>query len=171
MNLHRLSVLDDLSGRAVRRLADEDAARRSSRLQPCAYVHDVAGGDTLTRLGQGRQRDEGLACMDTDPYLEPEGWIGGVELCNPVVDRERRAQGALRIVLVCERRPEQTDDGIADELLDRAADELQLAPGPRVVEGEPRAHILGVGIVCSRRRADEVGVENRHDLAFLDGNG
>ena len=43
-----------------------------------------------------------------------------------VADRERRADGALGIVLVRDRRAEERHHRVADELLDRAAVALEL---------------------------------------------
>ena len=50
-----------------------------------------------------------------------------------VADRERRAHRPLGIVLVRDRRAEDGHDGVADELLDRAAVPLELAADRRVV--------------------------------------
>ena len=71
-NLRRLAVLDDVAGGTVRRLADENPARRRRSLQPRAGVHDVAGGHSLAGLGRGRQRNERLAGVDADADLERE---------------------------------------------------------------------------------------------------
>ena len=43
-----------------------------------------------------------------------------------VANRERSAHGAFRIVLVRDRRAEDRHDRVADELLDRAAEALEL---------------------------------------------
>ena len=53
-------------------------------------------------------------------------------VARPVADRERRADGALRVVLVHDRRAEDGHDRIADELLDGAAVVLEhrRAPAP-----------------------------------------
>src|SRR3954468_20985412 len=57
--------------------------------------------------------------------------------------------------------------GVADELLDRAAVPLELGAELRVVGGERRADVLRVETLRPRRRDDEVGEEDRHDLPLL----
>ena len=49
------------------------------------------------------------------------------ELVDRVEDPQPRAHGALRIVLVRHGRAEDRHHGVADELLDRAAEPLDLA--------------------------------------------
>ena len=87
-------------------------------------------------------------------------------LGDPVADRERGADRALGIVLVRDRRAEDRHDRVADELLDGAAALLELASQPLVVRREdrlarPRGRALG-----ARGEADEVGEEDRYDLAL-----
>ena len=65
------------------------------------------------------QRDERLAGVDGDANVDRR-------LSERVADRERRANSALRIVLVRDRSTEDGHDGVADELLDRAAVSLEL---------------------------------------------
>ena len=84
-----------------------------------------------------------------------------------VADRERRAHGALGVVLVRDRRAEHRHHRVADELLDRAAVALELGAQARVVRREHRAHVLRVEPFGARRRADEVGEEDRDDLPLL----
>ena len=116
-------------------------------MEPGAGVHDVAGGDALAGFGVRCQCDERLAGVDADPHDQAEQRIGRVELGDPVVDGEGRAQRALRIVLVRDRGAEQTDNGVADELFNRPAEPLELAPKAPVVRREARPHVLGVGAV------------------------
>ena len=107
------------------------------------------------------EQHERLAGVDGDPHLEV------VLLPRPVADRERRADGALGIVLVRDRRAEEGHHRVADELLDRAAVPLELAAEPLAVRREQRAHVLRVELLGPRREADEVGEEDRDDLPLL----
>ena len=159
----RLSVLDRALGRAERRLVDEDAVRRGRRLQPRRGVDDVARGDPLARLGSGAERDERLAGRDPDADLEL------AVRRERVADRERRAHGALGIVLVRDRRAEDGHHRVADELLDGAAEALELGAHARVVGLEEPPHVLGVHRLGARREADEVAEEAGDDLALLAG--
>src|SRR5262249_39093058 len=64
-------------------------------------------------------------------------------------------------------RAEHGHHGVADELLDRAAALLDLLAQPRVVRHEDRAHVLRVAALGHRRRADEIGEQDRDDLPLL----
>ena len=71
-------------------------------------------------------------------------------LAGPVADRECRAHGALRVVLVRDRRAEHGHDRVADELLDRAAVSLELLAHAREIRREQGAHVLGIELLGSR---------------------
>ena len=85
------------------------------------------------------ERDQRLAGVDGDPHLERV-----VLLAGPVADRERRADGALGVVLMRDRRAEERHHRVADELLDRTAEALELGPETGVVGRKERADVLGV---------------------------
>ncbi len=61
-----------------------------------------------------------------------------------VADRERRADGALGVVLVRGRRAEEGHHRVADELLDRAAVALELGTDALVVGPQERLDVLGI---------------------------
>ena len=105
---------------------------RRRRLEPRSGVDDVAGGHPLAGLGTRVERDERLAGGDPDPHLEL------ALLGERVADGERRADGALGVVLVRDGRPEDRHHGVADELLDGAAEALELGAHARVVGLEER---------------------------------
>ena len=122
-------------GTSSRRRGSPCSARR---LQPRGGVDDVARGHALARLGPRVERDERLAGRDADADLEL------ALLRERVADRERGADGSLGVVLVRDRRAEDRHHRVADELLDRAAEALELGANARVVGLEQRAHVLGV---------------------------
>ena len=130
-------VVDGGRGRSVRRLVDDDAVDRCRALQPCRGVDDVAGGHALAGVGLGVEPDERLAGGDADSQLEPF-------LEREVADRERRADGALGIVLVRGRGTEQGHHRVADELLDGAAVPLELGADALVVRAEERLDVLRI---------------------------
>src|SRR5204863_9173847 len=66
-----------------------------------------------------------------------------------------------------ERRAEERHHGVADELLDRAAEALELVAQTLPVRREQPAHVLGVEPFRPRREPDEVGEENRDELPLL----
>jgi hypothetical protein len=154
-------VVDRVRGRAVRRLADEHAVHRRSRLQPSSCVDDVPCDHRLARSDLRAARDQRLACVDGDANVY-------LRFRQHIADRERCAHGGLRIVLVRDRRAEDGHDGIADELLDRAAVTLEFGAKSCVIGGERCAHVLRVPSLGLRGRADEVGEQNRHDLALFE---
>ena len=105
------------------------------------------------------EADERLAGRDPDPQLE-------LLLEREVADRERRADGALGIVLVGGRRAEERHHRVADELLDRAAVALELGADALVVRAEERLDVLGVERLRACGEADEVAEDDRDDLAL-----
>jgi hypothetical protein len=117
-----IQIRDCLSGRAARRLVDEDSVGRSGGLQARRRVDDVARRHSLTLRRPGPQRDERLAGGDSDPQLEL------ALLANPVTDGKSRPHCALWVVLVGGRRAKERHHRVADELLDGASALLELAP-------------------------------------------
>ena len=169
LHLHRLEllVLEDALGRAVRLLRDGDAVDRRRRLEAGGGVDDVAGDDALALLRTGAERDDRLARVDPDPHLQRERRVFGVQLLDRLEDAEPRAHGTLGVVLVRDGRSEDGHHGVADELLDRPAVELDLLPQARVVGTDARADVLGVGGLRGGGEADEVAEEDGDDLALL----
>ena len=88
-------------------------------------------------------------------------------LPNPVADRERRAHGSLGVVLVRDRGAEERHHRVADELLHRAPEMLELFPHAPVVVREHRPHVLGVQPLRLRCRADQIAEEHTDDLPLL----
>ncbi len=156
-------VVDHVSSGAIRRLADEYPVDERRRLQARRRVDDVPGRHRLSSLGTRTQSNQRFACVHRDPHLQL------LLITNPVADRQRRAHCPLRIVLVRDRRAEQSHHRIADEFLDGAAVPLQLTTQPCVVRRKQRAHILGIHRLHARREADEIGEQDRDDLALLPG--
>ena len=80
--------------------------------------------------------------------------------------RERRANGALGVVLVRERDAEGGHDGVAGELLDRAAvrDDAMRDLVEEAVD--PPADDLGIGVGEELRRVDEIDEEDGCELAL-----
>jgi hypothetical protein len=105
----------------------------------------------------------------SDAEVEPRVLL--VQLLDGGVDRERRPDGSLRVVLVRHGRAEEPHDRVADELLDRAAEALDLRAHARVVGGEARMDVLRIELLGRRRRADDVGEERRDDFPLLLGHG
>ena len=101
----------------------DDHRRRAGAAicEPLGGVHDVAHGGVVAA---GPQRaDEHLAGVDADAHLHRHvgvdlGPVGGERLLHA----QRGPHGPLGVVLVGDRRAEQGDDGVADDLVDPAAE-------------------------------------------------
>ena len=119
-------------------------------------------GDGLAFRSMRAERDERFAGRNGDPRL-----LRPVLLGEPVADRQRCAHGSLGIVLVDYRRTEKRHHGLADELLDAAAEALDLRAQVRVVGHERCANVLGVEPLGARREVDEVSEEDGDDLPLL----
>jgi hypothetical protein len=112
-------------------------------------------------------RDERLTGLHADPHGEREVAEALVELVDREGDPKRAQQRSLRVVLVRDGSPVHRHDGIADELLDRAAEAFDLAAHPIVIAGEGPADVLGIGPIGAGRELHEVAEQDRDDLAFL----
>ena len=88
--------------------------------------------------------DDRVTRVDAGTNVEVEPVVARVQLLDRLRDRERRANGAFGIVLVRDRRAEQRDDRVADELRHRPAMQFELAARRDVIRSEPRTHVLGI---------------------------
>ena len=80
---------------------------------------------------------------------------------HPLADRERRPKGSLGVVLVAQRRPEDGEDRVADELLDEAlvlVDDLGQLVEQVVLELPDE---LGIEPLAERREPGQVGEQHR----------
>ena len=75
-------------------------------------------------------------------------------------ERERRADGALGVVLARDRRAPDGHHGVADELLDHPAVALDELAAALEVARQELADLLGVAVLGERREADEVGEQD-----------
>ena len=78
------------------------------------------------------------------------------------------AHGAIGVVLVGDGRPEQGDDGVAEDLVDAAAEGLDLDDERLEVRLDEPGDGLRVEVLGECRVADEVGEQHGDDTAFLD---
>ena len=81
---------------------------------------------------------------------------------------ERCADRTLGVVLVRDRDAPDGHDGVADELLDRAAVALHTLTAEVVVAGQQLAGVLGVARLRDAREADEVAEEHRDEAPLGD---
>ena len=120
-------------------------------------VHEVARDHALAlRAERHRRLAREDACARRElgrTDLVAERRDGGDEV-------ERRTDSALGVVLGRDRSAPHGHHGVADELLDRAAVELDQASARVEVAGEELARVLGVSLLGCSGEADEVGEED-----------
>jgi len=141
-----------LTHKYLRSFAEQDLARFRCLLQAGGDVDGVAGDE---RLAVARND---LARVDAGAGLEPEPHDRFANLGG----RPYRPQ---RVVLVRPGNPEHGHGGIAHELLDRAAVQLEDRAQLRVVAAHHLAQHFGIGALAERGRADEVAEEDGYGLA------
>ena len=157
--------LDRAAGRAHRRLVDDHCSDRSRALEASGRVDDVACDHSLAAFRPRPERDDRLSGRDRRAHsnLEPLP----AELLDRVQDPERRAHGSLGVVLVRDRRAEDRHHRVADELLDRAAEALDVRLDALVVRTERRPDVLGIRAVRAVGEPDGVHEEHGYDLPLL----
>ena len=69
------------------------------------------------------------------------------------------------------RRPEEGDDGVAEQLVDAPAERLDVGDEALEARLDQPLDLLRVEILGERGVPDEVGEENRDHPPFLDGQG
>ena len=165
---HRL-CRDGVSDEADGRVADENLAGSRGGLEPLRDDDGVAGGErvALRRVaGEDLARVDAGAHADRDPVRRLELVVQARELAPELDCRPDRAE---RVVLVHDRDPEDTEDGVADELLDRAAVALEHLPR-RVVIARPDApERFRVELLAERGRVRNVAEDERDGLPDHEG--
>ena len=162
LQLVRAGVLvdDRPLGSPARRLADEHRSRLRRGLHPRSRVHEIAGHHSLANRNQVHGC---LAGEDTRPRPE----LGRADFVPQRRYRrdeiERRAHGPLGVVFGGRRRSPHRHDRVADELLHRAAVELDQATAVVEVAREELPHLFRVTSLRQRRKADQIGKQHRHE--------
>ena len=117
--------------------------------------------------GRASHIDDRLAGVDGGTKLEIELAIRLVHRAQRIAHREGGAHCALRVVSVRDRRPEDAEHGVADELLQATAVPLDLAANPLVVRRQERPYFFRVELLGPRREADDVDEEDADDAPLL----
>ena len=157
----------------VGRFRDQDLERRGILFHGRRDRHRVAGQDVLADAAPRRRRPRRWRSPVRTTSRTPQVCssssfrVGQRALGSP---RPPRPPGARR------RRagigqPEDRDDRVADDLLDRAAMRLEDGPHLIEIEGQDLAQGLGIEALAERRRALQVGVDDRRDAPDLAGPG
>src|SRR5207253_453863 len=110
------------------------------------------------------QRWRSMAISDSRPTIgarEISRRVRGVHGGDGMLDRERRSDRALGVILVRHRCTEDRHDGISDELLDGATVAFEHGPQLYVVRIEHAAHGFGIELFSLGGETDEIGKQDR----------
>ena len=113
--------------------------------------------------------DDDLAGVEAHAHREAEAvrapQLVGVAL-ELVAQMQRRVAGALRVVLVRDRRAEQRHDAVAGVLVDRALEAVHAVGEDREEALQDPVPLLGVELLGQLHRALHVGEQHRDLLAL-----
>jgi hypothetical protein len=150
---------EGVTGEAVGRRANQHLTGSCQGLQALCGVHRVSGDGV--RLCAAGAEAAGHHRPRVDAEVERERQAGapapaGIEARRPFEHGERRPERPLGVVLMCVRRAEQREQGVADELVDEAAELLHR--GGEFFEQLvlKRLHDLGVELFGESRETAEV---------------
>ena len=166
----KLAVLDHVLGGRVDGRTDHDASRLRGTLQARGRVHRVAGEHAVARAARSFLIDEHLAGLHADPHRELRPALGGepaVQLGKDRLHLDRRADGALGVVLVRARHAEDGQHGVAHELLEEPLVAPDLLGQSVERAADDGLDHLGILAFRERRGPDEVGEEGGRVLPFL----
>jgi hypothetical protein len=154
--VERADVLgvDRAERQPVGRRSDQHLPRLGRLLQPRGDVDGFAGGE-----GRVRVVGDDLPGLDAGAGVESE--IG-----EGFHDRERRANRALRVVLVRDGDAERGHHGVARVLLDGAAVEANASRDALEELRYAPAGDLGIRARDERRRVDDVDKEDGRELSL-----
>ena len=150
----------------MRDRTDEHLARLGALLEPRREVDDRADAHLLLGVRRSDEVHDRLAGLEA--HAHPEGDLAGRPRRGPGPRAGRRAQGALGVVGVGDRRAEEGVDRVPDVLLDRPAlardDRAQLRE--RRIERGLQA--LRTELDRELGRTDDVDEQRRHEPPLLD---
>ncbi|HEU5211652.1 MAG TPA: hypothetical protein VFU10_02690 [Gaiellaceae bacterium] len=150
--------LGDLDRRTRQRLRLRELAALGKQERLAGDVHRIAGGQPPLRPGHH------LARVHADP-------TANTELGQRAAHLHRRPAGAQCVVLMRGRDAEDGHDGVADELLHRAAVRLNDRLHALEVAREQRPEDLRIRGLPELRRSRDVAEHHGHGLAGEHGSG
>ena len=152
---------------AIGLVGDGDGVHRGGSLQARGGVDHVAGDESLARFRASTEGDHRLPGVDAYTNLQGQRGVAAVEVVDRFDQPQTGAHRTLGVVLVRQRRPEHPHHRVADELLHRSAEALDLVPHARVIPAEAAGDVFGVGAIRGFRKPDEVDEQGAHDLPLL----
>ena len=161
-----LPILDRLARGAEGPLPHRHAPRPGRGLEPGGNVHRVADH----RVSVADRACHDLAGVHPDAEREVHLERAGealVDLAHRLLHTERRAHGALGVVLVGDRGAEDRHHVVADVLVDGAAVTVHLLTEPAQRPVDEALHGLRIHALRDRRVARQVRKHDRHLTALL----
>jgi hypothetical protein len=152
--------LEGAADSGCRARPDEHLAGLRSLFEARSDVDRVAADEGAARA---RRPDDDFAGVHADPG----GKRVAEELAQPVLHGESCVQGPFGVIFLGRGRPKGCHHCVACELLDRAPGGLDLRRHRGVEALQKHADALGVLLARLRRRPDQVGEEDRRDLALV----
>ena len=159
-------VADDTFREPVGELAHDDGARRGGGLEAGGRVDRVARHEAVAQRRVHVVGHQQLTGHHAGPSLEGRA-VGPAQLVEPLHQPDRRAHGALRVVLVDDGDAEHADHGVPDELLHRPAVAFDHRSRHRAEGPQAGIHVLRVRLLAHRGEADEVAEQRGHGLALF----
>jgi hypothetical protein len=148
----------------VGRRTDEHLAGQRHRLEAAGGVHDIAERGVIAAGPQGA--DEHLSGVDPDADLGTDP-MQVAQLGEGLLHAQPGAHRPLRIVLVRDRRAEQRHDRVPDDLVDLAAERVDVSCEALEAEVDEVLDPLGIGGLRERRESHEVGEQDRREPSFV----
>jgi hypothetical protein len=155
---------------AMRLGGDQDPHGRGDGLEARRDVHRVADGEVLLATFAAHRSDDDVAGVDPDADVQADLPVPdrpAAQLAGGIDQVESRPDRAHRVVLVGDRRPEEREESIAQELRNAASVPLddRREPGQRRIDhGLP---VLGVEALGDGGRAHDVEEEDRDRAPFV----
>ena len=165
---------EGVMGELIRRVADQDLARRRRALQARGGVDGVAGHRVGGVGGRADPARHDRAGVDPDVQRErpPHPPLPAeIERAHPLAHQEGGAQAALGIVLVRARGAEDRHDRVTHELLDEALVALDRRGHLAEEIALDGAHVLGVESFAERGEPGQVREEHGDRAAVALGRG
>ncbi len=149
--------------RAARGLVHEHRSRQGGRLDAGRRVDEIPRDDPLVLGADG---DCGFARRHARAQPQSRDADLRAERGDVAHEVERGPHGTFGVVLSRDGSAPDGHDGVADELLDRAAVPADHGAGGLEVPRQDVANLLGVLRLRERREPDEVGEEHGHEPAL-----
>ena len=159
--------VDRLRRERVGGVSYEDAAWRGRTLQTRCGVDDVAHRGVL---GACQRADQDLAGVDADAHADPRA-AGQPRCADEVSQRclhaQRGAHGAFGVVLVRDRRAEQREDAVAEDLVDPAAERRDVVDEQLEARVDQPLDGLRIAMFSQCCEPDQIGEQHGGDPPLL----